>query len=633
MHFGKPTMFWLLALIPALILFFVWAFRARRRSLEQFAAPPLSARLSASVNRTARRWKAAFLVGTVLFAVVALTQPRWGFEWREVKRRGVDIFVLLDVSKSMLTEDVTPNRLAQAKFAIQDLLQKLQGDRIGLIAFAGTAFVQCPLTIDYEAFRLTLQDARPDVIPRGGSAIGTAIRTALKAFEAGEGRDRAIILITDGEDTEGNPGGAAEQAAKESVHIYAIGIGTQEGELIPLRREGQPLEFVKDKEGKVVKSRLDEETLRQLALTTGGVYVRSAAGDFGLDAVYDQGILQLRREEFEARMQKKYFERYQWPLGIALALLLCEMFVSERRRDERAKGRKGEAAKNRVHVERRTSNVERRTTAAVAAICLLMSSTARADTASRLFERGKFEEAYERYKKAAEAEKENWPLFYNLGVSAYKAGELEEAAKAFQQALGSTDKELQAKSLYNLGNSYYRIGEAIEQQNPTQAIPAYQKSLRSYENALALQPDDEDAKFNKQLVEKKLEKLKEQQQQEQDSKGEGGKGAEGEEESGKEKEPPQQEQEEQMQEQQQPPQEQPQQPQQSPRRQGEQPPKPEQQQEAKQQPTGQPTATNHLDRIQARILLDNLREQEQNWNFFPELQMNLKEAGDPQKDW
>ncbi len=339
MQFGNPTAFWLLVLAPVLVLFLVWAFRARRRALEQFAGPPLGDKLAASVNRVARRWKAVFLVVAVFFAILALAQPRWGFEWREVKHKGVDVFVLLDVSKSMLAEDVRPNRLAQAKFAVEDLLNRLEGDRIGLIAFAGTAFVQCPLTVDYEAFRLTLRDADPQIIPRGGTVISAAIRTALKAFEAGEGRDRAMVLITDGEQTEGDALAAAEEAARTGVHIYAIGVGTAEGELIPVREKaspegfrGKPVDFLKDHEGKVVKSRLDEETLKQLALKTGGIYVRSAAGDFGIDTIYDKGIAQLQRKEYEARLQKRYFERFPWPLGMAFALLALESFVSDRRK-------------------------------------------------------------------------------------------------------------------------------------------------------------------------------------------------------------------------------------------------------------------------------------------------------------
>ncbi|HUJ09362.1 MAG TPA: VWA domain-containing protein [Verrucomicrobiae bacterium] len=332
MQFGNPNAFWLLVLVPILILFVVWAFRARRRALERFASQPLAQRLAAAVRPVARRWKAALIILTVFLTALALTQPRWGFQWHEVKRRGVDIFVLLDVSKSMLTEDVRPNRLAQAKYAVQDLLEKLRGDRIGLVAFAGTAFVQCPLTIDYEAFRLTLKDADPQIIPRGGTAIGAAIRTALKGFEAGEGRDRAIVLITDGEETEGDALAAAGEAARAGVKIYAIGVGTAEGELIPIREPGKPMEFLKDQDGKVVKSRLDEETLKQLALKTGGIYVRSAAGDFGLDTIYDKGIGQLKRKEYEARLQKRYFERFQWPLGIAFALLITETFVTDRKK-------------------------------------------------------------------------------------------------------------------------------------------------------------------------------------------------------------------------------------------------------------------------------------------------------------
>jgi Ca-activated chloride channel family protein len=328
MHFGSPTSFWWLAAAPVLSVFLVWAYRARRRARERFALPE---KLAASVNRAARRWKSVLLVAGILFAALALTQPRWGFEWREVKRAGVDVFVLLDVSKSMWTEDVRPNRLTQAKFACEDLLQKLEGDRVGLIAFAGTAFVQCPLTIDYDAFRLTLRDAGPAIIPRGGTAIGPAIRTALKAFEAGEGRDRAIVLITDGEQTEADALAAADEAAKEGVRIYAIGVGTAEGELIPVREDGK-MDFLKDREGKVVKSRLDEETLKQLALKTGGIYVRSAAGDFGMDTIYEKGIGQLQKKQAEAKLQKRYFERFQWPLGVGLALLVLEAFVSDRRK-------------------------------------------------------------------------------------------------------------------------------------------------------------------------------------------------------------------------------------------------------------------------------------------------------------
>jgi len=232
----------------------------------------------------------------------------------------------------MLAEDVRPNRLTQAKYAVEDLLANLEGDRVGLIAFAGTAFVQCPLTVDYDAFRLTLKDVDPEVIPRGGSAINLAIRTAIKAFEAGEGRDRAIVLITDGEDTTGNSTAATELAAAGGIRIFSIGVGTTDGELIPVRQRDQSFEFLKDNEGKVVKSRLAEEPLKDMALATQGIYVRTVPGNFGMDTIYKKGISQMRPEDYEARLQKRYLERFQWPLGLAVALLLIQSFMNERRK-------------------------------------------------------------------------------------------------------------------------------------------------------------------------------------------------------------------------------------------------------------------------------------------------------------
>lgn len=546
MQFGKPEMFWCLAVVPVLILLLVWAYRARRRALERFAALPLMERLTKSVRPVARRWKAVLLVAGIFWVALALTQPRWGFEWRQVKRKGVDVFVLLDVSKSMLTEDVRPNRLTQAKFAVEDLISKLQGDRVGLIAFAGTAFVQCPLTIDYEACRLALKDADPQIIPRGGTAIGPAIRTALKAFEAGEGRDRAVVLITDGEATEGAAIEAADDAAKAGVRIYAIGVGSAEGELIPVREPGKAMEFLKDDEGKVVKSRLDEETLKQLALKTQGIYVRSAAGDFGMETVYEKGIGQLQKKEAEEQLQKRYFERFQWPLGLGLLLLMIEAFVSDRRR------------------------------LALFVLCLLAPACHARDKS---------------------------PVTYNDGVRAYQTNDMATAARTFEQATASPDRVLQQRALYNLGNTTYRLGEA----DPTKAEQLWQRAIKSYESALALDPKDEDAKFNHEFVKKKLEELKKQQQQQQQQ---------------QQKQDKQDQQKQDKQDQKQPEQQQPK-PQDA---------KPKDEQQSQQQE--QPRSNEKMEKQQAKALLDNLREDERNWNFFPEVQMkDLKESGQPVKDW
>ena len=585
---------WWLALGPVLVVFLAWAYRARRRALTRFAAQPLAERLTRNVRPVVRRWKAGLLVVGILLLVLALAQPRWDYEWRQVKRKGVDVFVLLDVSKSMLTEDVRPNRLTQAKFAVEDLLTKLQGDRVGLIAFAGTAFVQCPLTVDYEAFRLALREADPHVIPRGGTAIAVALRTAVKAFEAGEGHDRAVVIITDGESTEGDAVAAAEEAAKTGARIYAIGVGSVEGELIPVREEGKGMEFLKDREGKVIKSRLDEETLQQLALKTQGIYVRSAAGDFGMETVYEKGIAQLQRTAHEERLQKKFYERFQWPLGVGLVLLAIEMFVSDRKR-------------------------------LVVWVCWLVAGSGWAA--------------------------ENWPVTYNRGVTAYRSNDFATAAGTFEQATAAPDRPLQAKALYNLGNAQYRIGQAAEPQSLDQAIQIFKKSLQAYERAIAANPPDIDAKFNRDLVKKKIEEVEKKQEQQRQQQEQQKKDQQKKPEQGKQPDPPKNDQQQSggKDDKSQQPETGKDNPQQQPPPNGEQPDsrkdakgpgdqqKPQSESAGKDpQSPGEPAKAGegNFDKQRAAAMLDNLREDERNWNFFPEVQMpDLKSHGETVKDW
>jgi len=441
---------------------------------------------------------------------------------------------------------------------VEDLLAKLQGDRVGLIAFAGTAFVQCPLTVDYEAFRLALREADPHIIPRGGTAIAAALRTTVKAFEGGEGGDRAIVIITDGEATEGDALVAAEEVAKAGVRIYAIGVGSVEGELIPIREDGKGMEFLKDRDGKVVKSRLDEETLQQLALKTQGIYVRSAAGDFGMETVYEKGIAQLQRKAHEERLQKKYFERFQWPLGIGLVLLVIEMFVSDRKR-------------------------------VVVLVFLLITGSSQAV--------------------------ENWPAKYNHGVTAYRSNDFATAATTFEQATAAPERPLQEKAFYNLGNTQYRLGQAIELQSLEQAIPVFKKSLQAYERAVVADPQDVDAKFNCNVVKKKIKELEKQQQQKQQD-------------QQQKKDEQQQSQSGKDDKQQQPQSGQEQKPQENKPEQG------KQQQQSQPQEAKAEAGQEKLDKQRAAAILDNLREDERNWNFFPEVQMqDLKDKGESVKDW
>lgn len=332
MQWAYPERWFWLALAPLLAGIFACAAKARSQALHQVIAPPLAASLSRSVDPGMRRAKRALICAGLLLMALALMGPQWGFHWQEVKRRGVDIVVALDVSKSMLAEDVKPSRLERAKLAIQDLLGQLKGDRIGLVAFAGKSFVQCPLTSDYGAYKLTLDELNVDTIPRGGTALAEAIRSSAKAFEASVSDSRALILITDGEDHAGSALEAAKAAAKEGVKIFCIGIGTSEGELIPIVDEAGNKTFLKDREGRTVKTRLDESALRQIALAANGAYVRSTATAFGLDEIYNGSISKMAPQEGGSSRKKQPYLRYQWPLAMALILLGLEPWLSDRSR-------------------------------------------------------------------------------------------------------------------------------------------------------------------------------------------------------------------------------------------------------------------------------------------------------------
>jgi Ca-activated chloride channel homolog len=335
MKWGFPDILpWLLLLLP---MWWLIAFLMRRRErllrllVDQRVLPILAP--ERAVTRLRRRnllWLAAF--GLMAFS---LARPQWGFHWQEVKRRGLDVLVVLDTSKSMLATDIKPDRMQQAKWGVRDLVNKLKGDRIGLVTFAGSSFLQCPLTIDYAAFLMTLDDTYVGIIPRGGTAIEQALRTAIASFEEKSEADRAIVLITDGEDHEGNPLGLVDDLKKRNIRVYAVGVGSAEGELIPAADEQGHAGFLKDRSGNVVKTAMQEDVLERLALETGGTYVRSAPGDFGLDRIFDQGIAQLKRDEKESRMIREYEDRFAWILGFALVLLVAEAALGERVRKSR----------------------------------------------------------------------------------------------------------------------------------------------------------------------------------------------------------------------------------------------------------------------------------------------------------
>ena len=308
--------------------------------MEGFAQKDLLDELTGSFDRKKQKMKTVLVSVSVLMIILALMRPQWGFEWQEVKRSGLDILIAIDTSKSMLAEDVKPNRLERSKLAVKDLIKKLRGDRIGLIAFAGSSFLQCPLTVDYGGFMLSLDSLDVNAIPKGGTSLTSAIKTALESYEGGVKKYKTLVIITDGEDHEGNAAELAEKAKEKGIKIFTIGIGTKEGELIPVSDENGNVSYLKDRKGNVVKTRLDESTLQQIALNTGGSYVKATGTEFGLDLIYEEKLSKMEKREVENKMVRKYEERFQILLGFALLLLCIEPFIRERMKN-RDRGIKG----------------------------------------------------------------------------------------------------------------------------------------------------------------------------------------------------------------------------------------------------------------------------------------------------
>ena len=331
-RFNDSTWLWALLAVPALVALVVVAARSRRRALERFGDSELVSKLTASVSIVARRWKAMLQVCAVALLVFALARPQFGSRVETVRSVGQDIVVAVDLSRSMLAEDVAPNRLERARLAILRLMGGLDGDRIGLVAFAADAFVQSPLTVDYSAAGMFLAAMHPDLMPVQGTDLGEAMRVSLDALEQGARDARVLVLVTDGEDHEDDFADAVERAVEEGVQVYVVGIGSLEGVPIPEFDEaGQQQGFLRDEDGSVVTTRLGEETLQRLVREAGATYVRAGAGGTAFNDLVDE-IAGGQGEEIDAMQVTRFEEQYQLFLGLALLLLTAEVLVGDRRK-------------------------------------------------------------------------------------------------------------------------------------------------------------------------------------------------------------------------------------------------------------------------------------------------------------
>jgi len=495
LKFEYPEYLWFLILVPAIGAAFFFLNLRRTEQLRKFIGDNLITQLAPEASLAMRMIKQLLVLLTLACLILAIANPQVGTRLEEVKREGIDLFVALDVSLSMKSEDIRPSRLEKAKRDISELLRKLIGDRVGMIVFAGDAFVQFPLTADYAAADLFLSAIDVDAVPIPGTMIGSAVEVALKSFSKDVPTQKAIVIVSDGENTEGDVMGAVEDAKKAGVRIYSVGMGTTDGGPIPINNQnGERIDYKRDRSGSIVLSKLDETMLQQIASITGGTYHRATSGGNEIDDIFDE-LCSLEKVEFGTKQVTGYETRYQYPLTAAILFLILELMLSARR------GKLVARLKKLLPI-----------TAAIIFFAVFsessMAQTIRSHISegNRVYEKGRYTDAEVEYKKALEKNPKSKEAQFNLGNSYYKQQRFDEALREYGSS-GAVMKspEERAVAYYNLGNSLYSSNK-------------FQEAVEAYKRSLKLNPNDDDARYNLQMAREKLKQQEQQKQQKQDQK-------------------------------------------------------------------------------------------------------------------
>jgi len=490
--FGSPGWFWgLLILLPVLWVF-LDAARRREVLLARILAPQLQQSLAGQVSHLKRNLRIASLLLAIACVIIGLAKPRYGATDQEIKSRGRDVIIAIDTSRSMLSTDTAPTRLGRAKLIAQDLLDLLKGDRVGLVAFAGTAFLQAPLTLDKGAVLTSIDDLDTNTIPKGGTDIAQAIRLAIAAFGKGETMSRALVLMTDGEELDESGVEAAKEAEAAGIRIFTIGFGSASGSLIPIKTEEGRNDFVRDENGRPVNSKLDAARLTEIAQATGGFYM-----PYGQDAasvIYQKGIVPMQQEETGVLSSHKPIERYAWPVSAALFLLALWSVLGEGRRQQRV------------------------FPVALIAILFLLPVSLHAASGINEYQQGNYQGALTDFEKRLQSGDNAPAIRFDAGAAAYKAGDFKKAADYFSSAMTSKDPKIRDAATYNLANSLVRSGEGADGKEAK--LSDWNNALQHYETVLKDRPSDAQAKENRDIVRKLIADLnkKEPPQQKQDKK-------------------------------------------------------------------------------------------------------------------
>ena len=499
MSFGAPIWFWGLLAVPILAMLFARAEQRAVVRLREFVSPRLLPQLSATVNRQRRLVRFALVMLGLAFAIVSLAQPRRGYVYEDVKRKGLDILFAVDTSRSMLSNDVQPNRLERVKLAAQDLVNQLEGDRVGLVAFAGRAFLQAPLTIDYEAAVESINDLDTKIIPEGGTNISEAINLAVQTFGKSAAGNRALIVFTDGEELSGDAVKAAKSAAEAGLKIFTVGVGTPQGSLIPITNDNGETAFVKDSAGQVVKSKLDEKRLREIAQAAGGFYLHLEDGPRTMSQLYSQGLATMKAADIDARLSRRPIERYEWPLGASIVAITMSILLRDRKK---------------VRARTRLPRWSKVAVPGAALLFIFAWPVFGAATGLNLYRDGKYNEAYQSFQQDLQSHPDSSQkekIEFDAGAAAFKMGDYNKALQSFSDALLSPDKWLQENSHFNLGRTLEDRAD-MDQTNES-TLKDLTDAASHYEATLQLNPKNEAARANLEEVRKKIERLKQHPKQ------------------------------------------------------------------------------------------------------------------------
>ncbi len=514
-RFEHPQFLYLLLLLPGILLLFLWVVRNKKKVIRIFGDEALVAQLMSEYSPGNYFLKFLFISLSFSFLIFAIANPQLGNKIEKVKRQGVDVMIALDVSKSMLSEDIKPSRLLRSKQAVSDLIDKLETDRIGLILFAGRAYLQMPLTTDHSAAKLFLDNISPDMVPTQGTAIGAAIDLADESFQDKEKKYKSLIIVTDGENHEDDAVEAATAVADKGTIINVIGVGSPEGGPIPIYTSGVITGYKKDEKGSIVLSKINEAAMEEIAHTGKGHYYHLGNSQDEIKALV-KNIEQMEHRNFEDQEYTDYEDYFQYCLLIAFIFLTLEFIISEKRFSQIKWLRQISLAIAVIifanlnlfaQVQGASQKTPTNTFRKIKDFVITPPSTKMVREGNKLYQDKKFAEAKTQYEQSITKRPDQYQAPFNLGDALYQQNQYEKAREAYQYSLNQTqEKNLQSKTYHNIGNTY------LEERKYPEAIAAYKEALKR-------NPVDKDTQYNLSYALKMMQQQKSQNKKNKNDKG------------------------------------------------------------------------------------------------------------------